>query len=393
VTQGMIGDDHPVRRAAQRFVLVVGAGALGAAVCSTGVRYAGPEDDEALRLRNAPTPAAREIGPAETEALTLLRRAAAAQSVTSYEGRKLFGSWSTVGSESVLAEVGHEPGRGTWLRVTSAGARGDADREQIADGAGDLDEQALALLTDQYTLKVGERRRCIGRPATVVEATPIGGRQVAGRFWIDDDSGLLLRRELYDATGRTVRSSSFLDLDVTAPATGPRRGLPASYNNGVKVPRQRSAEREADASLLGEATLDRMRREGWVLPEVLPAGMVLYRARAVDVPGDEKAVHLTYSDGLFSASLFAQRGRLDTSALRGFRPDKVGNVAVHSRNGLYRQLVWAGGDTVYTLVSDAPDTELKQVIGALPHDTPGSGLRARVGRGIDRMGSWINPFA
>jgi hypothetical protein len=66
---------------------------------------------------------------------------------------------------------------------------------------------------------------------------------------------------------------------------------------------------------------------------------------------------------------------------------------VYTRSGLYRQVVWAAGDTVYTVVSDTPDTKFMQVVGALPHDEPGAGMRSRMVRGIERMGSWINPFA
>jgi sigma-E factor negative regulatory protein RseB len=390
----MIGDDHPVKRAAQRFVLVVGAGALGAAVCSTGVRYAGPDDDETLRtLRTGSVPSAREITPDEAAALTVLRRAAAAEKATSYEGQKVFGSWSAAGGESVLAEVGHTPGRGTWVRVASASGHSPRrrDRAEIADAGGDLDPQALALLTDQYRLQIAEPGRCIGRKATVVEATPIGGDRVAGRFWVDDDSGLLLRRELYDANGHAVRSTVFLDLRVDEASADPQRTVPATFGEApARIPSPRSTRSER---LLDESELIALRTEGWILPDVLPGGLLLYRARAVDVHDGEDAVHLTYSDGLFSLSLFAQRGRLDASALHGFEADELGGAAVYRRSGLYRQVVWASDDTVYTLVSDAPDDELAQVVGVLPHDKPGAGLRARVGRGIDRMGSWINPFA
>lgn len=394
MTRVLIGDDHPVRRAAQRFVLVIGAGALGAAVCSTGVRYAGPDEDEALRaaLRDAnpPAPSSRQIGAAEAEALTLLRQAAAAESATSYQGRKLYGSWSASGGESVLADVRHIAGRSTLLTVTSAGTPGGrGDAEEIADAGGDLDPEALARLTDRYALRIAEEDRCIGRPTTVVEATELAGGRVAGRFWIDNDSGLLLRRELYDESGRTVRATEVLDLSVEKRSehlAGPRSTATVQLESERAPAKAKQSDR-----LLGPGALADLRKDGWVLPAALPAGLVLYRARWVDTHGG-RAVHLTYSDGLFAVSLFAQRGRLDSSELRGFTPAKVGGAIVHSRPGLYRQLVWGGGNHVYTLVSDAPDAELEQVVGALPHSEPTTGMLSRVGRGIDRMGSWINPF-
>ncbi len=386
-------NDHSFRRAAQRFVLVVGVGALGAAVCSTGARYAGPDEKilGSLRTGAATTPESRPVDKAEAAALDLLRRAAMAETATTYEGRKLLGSWSASGGDSVLVDVRHEPGRGTRLRVASAGIDDDGSQTgdgEVEDASGDLDQHALALLTDQYSLRIGEPIRCLGRAATVVEATPIEGGAVAGRFWIDNESGLLLRRELYDGHGHTVRTSAFLDLDVTAAPVAPVHTRSTSVGQ-TKVPAE--TDQRGDG-VLDDAALDRLRNDGWLLPAALPGGLVLYRARTVEVSGGGQAVQLTYSDGLFALSLFTQRGRLDTSALRGFTTKKVGGAEVQTRSGLYRQVVWAGGDTVYTVVSDAPDAELEQVVKALPHSEPSSTVRSRMGRGIDRMGSWINPF-
>jgi len=347
-----------------------------------------------LRAGASTVPSARPVDGAEAAALTLLRRAAAAETATSYRGRKLFGSWSASGGESVLADVRHEPGQGTRLRITSAGGPTGRDKsggeEEIAEAGGELDQQALALLTDQYSLRIGDSTRCAGRAATVVEATPIDGGVVAGRFWVDDDSGLLLRRELYDDSGQTVRSTAFLDLDVTTAPVAPLLTRPSGGYSAPGVEADPPAGR--DGKLLDDAALDRLRADGWVLPDALPTGLVLYRARVVEVDGGGQAVQLTYSDGLFAASLFTQRGRLDTSALRGFTPTKLGGAVVYSRSGLYRQLVWVGGEIVFTLVSDAPDARLEQIVRVLPHTEPSSTMRSRIGRGIDRMGSWINPF-
>jgi sigma-E factor negative regulatory protein RseB len=385
-------NDHSFRRAAQRFVLVVGAGALGAAVCSTGARYAGPDEETLGSLRTGPatTHSSRPVEVAEAEALKLLSRAALAETATTYQGRKLLGSWSASGDESVLVDVAHVAGHGSRLRVSSAGIESETGDQEVADASGELDQHALVLLTDQYSLRIGTSDRCLGRAATVVEATPVDGGGVAGRFWIDDASGLLLRRELYDTGGHTVRTTAFLDLEVTAAPVAPLR----TQSTLAAAPRTDSAAppARADDGALNAAALDRLRDDGWVLPNALPAGMVLYRARAVEVPGGGQAVQLTYSDGLFALSLFTQRGRLDTSKLRNFTPTTVGGARVQSRTGLYRQVVWAGGDTVYTLVTDAPDADLEQIVKVLPHAEPSTTMRSRIGRGIDRMGSWINPF-
>ena len=78
---------------------------------------------------------------------------------------------------------------------------------------------AVALLTRYYSLRMGTADRVAGRETDVVEAVRPGadGRVVA-RFWLDRESGVVLRREVYDAAGRAVRVSAFTDVRLTAGA-------------------------------------------------------------------------------------------------------------------------------------------------------------------------------
>jgi negative regulator of sigma E activity len=397
---------RPVLRAAQRFILVVGVGALGAAVCATVILVAGVGDKQGVRTvpkGNAPAPTPRPLSAAETAAVALLRNAAAAAAALHYRGKKLFGSWTSTGDTSVLADVEHIPGRGTWVSVTSAGGgnrvhprpgRGESPEGELTeDGLERPGPEALGALTNHYTVRAGGPVPCAGRLATVIEATGITRARVAGRFWIDRETGILLRHELYDSAGRQIRVIAFLDLTVERagrPAPGPGQPVASEVPRAQRTPPARK-KRSSLRQLLGQSDLARLRRSGWVVPETLPGGLQLYRAHQVQAGGGQ-TVQLTYSDGLFTASLFAQRGRLERSSLRGFAQTRIGDVVVHSRPGLYRQLVWAGGDTVYTLVTDVPDAAVGEIVAMLPHSTGEPDLLSRVGRGIDRMGSWINPF-
>ncbi|HEU0130187.1 MAG TPA: hypothetical protein VFQ85_04255, partial [Mycobacteriales bacterium] len=58
-----------------------------------------------------------------------------------------------------------------------------------------------------------------------------------------------------------------------------------------------------------------------------------------------------------------------------------------------RRVVWSGGGTVFTVVADAPAAALEDLVAALPHGDPGPGLGTRLGHGLARVGSWLNPFA
>jgi len=380
--------DHPVLRAARRVALVVGAGALGAAVCSAGVRMTGPgsEQDLPLQLAGAALSSPRTLGPAEERALGLLRRASTAERTLSYSGLKYLSGHSSSGATAVVLEVRHRAGVGTWLRTSGAG---EPAEERVAPGgpAGllvgeesrpDLEPGALGTLTRRYTLSTAGTVACAGRWSTVVEAHDLATRRLAARFWVDDASGLLLRRELYDEERRTVRTTAFVQLVVGAAAVPP--GAEPSPVPGPPGGR-----------LVGATELERLRGAGWHLPAVLPGGLELHTARRMTM-GSRTVLHLAYSDGLFSASVFAERGRLDAARLHGFRAERLAGTQAWTRSGLTRSTVWAGGGTVWTLVTDAPDRRVERVLAAMPRAAAEDDTLARVGRGIGRVGSWANPF-
>lgn len=380
--------DRSVLRAARQVALVVGAGALGAALCSTGVRMSGPGSEQTLPLQPAggaaqSTP--RVLDDAERRALDVLRRASVAERTLSYSGTKYLSGHSSSGNTAVMAELRHRPGVGTWVRTSGAGEPAPEDRPGAGVGrlvgpesSSDLEPRALAALTGRYALALAGTSVCAGRRATVVEARDLGSRQVAARFWVADDSGLLLRRELYDEERRTVRATAFVDLTVgpAAAAPGPEPSTPSGRPAG---------------RLLGAGDLDRLRADGWHLPTELPGGLVLHAAKRMTMAG-QTVVQLSFSDGLFTASLFAQHGRLDAGRLTGFRPERLAGTEAWTRPGLYRQTVWTGGGTVWTLVTDAPDQRVERLVSSLPRTAPDEAMLSRVGRGIGRVGSWANPF-
>jgi sigma-E factor negative regulatory protein RseB len=230
----------------------------------------------------------------------------------------------------------------------------------------------LARLSASYALSVTGPGRCTGRSASVVEARRDGG-QVAGRFWVDRETGMLLRREVFDADGKRVRSSAFVDLDIRAAAT-PAPALAMATRSGAQRP--------------SGLAVQRLRADGWLVPEALPEGFRLFETRR---NGD--VLHLAYTDGLSTLSLFAQDGELGTGPMEGFTPERVGGRPVWVRQEAPERVVWSGGNRVWTLVSDAPEDAVRAAVRALPRDeAQGEGLRSRLGRGLSRLGGMLNPF-
>lgn len=361
-------------RNARVFALVVGAGALGGIAMPALVagELPGPgagtaARSAALTLPAAPAPSTAPVGPAELRAVNLLRRAAVAGRDHAYSGTQFVTSWSAAGTSSVIVNLQHLPGRGVLVRLSGARASDTVDDPVAAA----LDPRALAVLERHYSLSVAQHTSpCAGRTAQVVEARPRGGSGLAGRFWLDQLTGLVLRRELYDRRGRTVLAAAYVDVEMSVPRpwTGPSK-IPAGGTGSAL-----SADQVAD-----------LRGAGWQVPERLAAGLELFDAHRRD-----GVLHLSYTDGLFALSMFSQPGRLDPQSIKGWQPVRLAGTAAWTRPGLSRRVVWSGGGWVHTAVADAPDSVVAAAVGAFaagPHES----FRHRIGRGLHRMGSWLDP--
>jgi len=326
----------------------------------------------------------------DTAAVRLLRQAAGAADATAYSGVQYLSSWGSDGaSTSVVIEVTHVPGKGSMVQVRPTPGSGgiqvyENDQGDRAQGMGGQNlaggrAQALALLERKYDVELAAREDVAGRPADVVEVRRPDG-SLAARLWLDAATKMLVRREITDGRGRMTRASAFVELRVG------RSGLPPTPSDESPVQAARPWDRR-----LEPADLARLRDRGWAVPRTLPGGLELYDARSGDDGGE--VVHLSFSDGLSTVSLFEQKGRLDARQLASWRRQNIGGTRVYVRDTLPRRVVWASGGKVYTVLADAPEDTVDSVIGQLPHSTPRSGVLPRLSRGLARVGSWLNPFS
>jgi sigma-E factor negative regulatory protein RseB len=339
-------------------LLVAGAGTLLAGLPAGAAAGTHPE----------PTPSGSAAN--ESRALGLLSAASRAGRSRSYTGTQYVAAWRVGRADSSIADVRHTAAEGSVVEVRPT-AGGDVDPSVTPTA--DLDSRLVQLLAAHYVLSVAGPSSCVGRPVQVVEARHPGDGVVAGRFWVDDATSLLLRRETFDGSGRLVRSSAFTFLDVGGAALDV---LPAAT---------RSDQLDATA-------IDALRRDGWQIPAALAGDLELYDARMRTHDG-ERVLHLSYSDGLMTMSLFAQRGRLGGTKLAGFTRQQVRGAPVWVRPSTPERVVWGGGGRVFTLLSDAPPEAVTAAVVVLPHERPAkTGLLARLGRGLARLGSWLNPF-
>jgi sigma-E factor negative regulatory protein RseB len=339
----------------------------------------------------ASLPAARTPS-ADPAATKLLAKASHAPTYVTYRGEQYIFASTALGSTGLLAEVTHEPGTGTTVhtRGTPTAPAGttfltaDETKPALLRGA-----TTLTLLGEHYDLSMGRPGTVAGRDADVVVATSPGAQHATAKFWIDRATGLVLRREVYDERGRVTRASAFVDIAVGAAAVTRHSGDYGSSGTATKSGAHWSRP-YAWRTALDRTALTRMRTKGWSCPEWLDTSLQLVDARRGDGDYDD-IVHLSYSDGLASVSVFEQRGRL-AAHLAGYQKQSIRGHRVYVRDGVPQKLVWSTGGTVFTVVADATPRTVGDVVAALPHAADDRGGLHRLGRGLDRVASWFNPF-
>lgn len=304
-------------------------------------------------------------------ALSLLEAAARATRTRAWSGTQHVVSLATGERRVTETHVEHVPGRGSALAASSGAGLLAADV---------LDASLLSVLAQTYDLAVLAETTCGGRAARVVEARRpgvTGPSGVAGRFWLDQATDLVLRRDVVGSDGALLRSSELVDLRV-----GPPTAQVAVQETAGTAMRPRGARLSPDA-------LEVLRGQGWPVQRTLPGGMALFDARLLD----DQVLQLSYSDGLSTLSLFGQRGELPPTTTGVVRSVGGGNVWLTP--GEPGRVVWSEHGRTWTLVSEAPADVVDAIVAVLPHSSSRvtqDGVGPRVWRGMARVGAWMNPF-
>ncbi|TDQ54746.1 sigma-E factor regulatory protein RseB domain-containing protein [Actinorugispora endophytica] len=307
------------------------------------------------------------------DGMDVLRRAARVGEDLSYQGTWSVSWWDEDESGTALVDVVHRPGVGTLVGPAAGQAPGAKGYLMGADTWTGPDDVLLDLMEGNFWVRAEESEEVSDRTAVLVEARRDSGL-TAARFWVDEETGLLLRSETYDLDGALTRSNVFLsvrfgvDDEPVAPSGTAPGGMP--WGNE-----------------LDEADLAGLRSDGWPLPERLHQGFALVEARSTG-SGEGRVAHLTYSDGICLVSVFVQHGSLGEGALSGLRAVEEDGAVVHVGEGGQHQRVWEADGFVYTVLADAPKGVVAASLTGLPAPD-GTGFWARVGRGFGRLGTWI----
>jgi sigma-E factor negative regulatory protein RseB len=194
-----------------------------------------------------------------------------------------------------------------------------------------------------WKLALAKGPEVAGRSTNVVTATDPKTRTARLKVYVDRDTGVMLRREVLDPRGKTVRSVGFVEVKKLG---GTRSQPPAKPKTENKA-----GEKVAAPVKLVDVP------KGYVAPPKIGSRYVLVGRYL----RDDGTVQLYYSDGLFGISLFEQRGSLDWNGL----PRGGGGVRVGDEQGRNYAvaggtvLVWEHNDLTLTAISDITQGDLQ----------------------------------
>jgi hypothetical protein len=246
-------------------------------------------------------------------------------------------------------------------------------------GAPDDLEQRLATLARNYEVDVEQLEDVMARPCTVVAFQRRGDGTVRERLWVDEDSGLPLRRETFAPDGELVRLGTFLTLDLEPEFDDASRG-------------EALEERTQGVMPVDEAELDALRKAGWIVPETLPGGYEVMGAFAVAAEGTQP-LQVVYGDGLYTVSVFQQAGAADWESLPPDRRlvEDLPGVVYEWPGALPLRWVWSVDGRTWSLVGDAPPDDLRAIAEVLPR-AEGAGVLDRLRRGFSRLWSGVSEW-
>lgn len=328
----------------------------------------------------------------------VLERAAEAARDTPYQGETLL-----LGRDGKHARMTKVRVRNTPEHGLEVGAAEGLNVRITANGGGLYDggEQLVAPLPpvdfgggddfgrlgSKYDLVFARADRVMDRPCTMLEIRRRADGALRERLWVDDESGLLVRRETFEGGDEPVRLATYLSLDLDPEQrSGPHAPAEAAEASELLVPEGQGME------ALDERGLAALRESGWTVPGGLPDGYAPLGAYAVDA-GTSQPLQLVFGDGLYVVSVFQQQGRPDWSSLPpgAQRVEALDFPAYEWPGAVPHRLVWEAEGRTFTLVSDAPAVDLVRIAEALPQPQV-PGVLERLGRGLGRLLSFVTPW-
>ncbi|MGI8459244.1 MAG: zf-HC2 domain-containing protein [Propionibacteriaceae bacterium] len=302
----------------------------------------------------------------EAAALAELTRAASADGQLSYRGEQQVEVAVPGGSLAAEVDIVSTPDHGSDVDVrTTAGTTLVRARVPAPTSSRGGSSSTLDLVAAGFALTGSTDASLLNRRAAVIDARSPSG-QLAARWWVDTSTGLLLRQEVY-ADGELQLAAGFTELKLDAGSTG---------EHG---PAQLAVSQTTASMLLSSAAP--LVTLGWSCQDTLN-GLSLVRLRS-DSATSPTMLHMVYSDGLRTVSVFERKGEL-TGAPSGssWSPELKAYVSP----GFPATASWQSGGAVFTVMTDASPDLVTAAVHSLPHEPlPRATTMARIVAGWSRI--------
>jgi hypothetical protein len=142
--------------------------------------------------------------------------------------------------------------------------------------------------------------------------------------------------------------------------------------------------------LTDSAVLDWARSAGWTCPDALPEGYDITAVRVSGEDADVLEVDLAGPHG--RVVLTEQRGQLDVPSLGPVEQRTIDGRTLYVVSRHPWHAVWQADDTVVSIVSDAPEDRVVDVVESFPVAGYDDGIPARLTRGWDTVtGALVHP--
>lgn len=220
------------------------------------------------------------------------------------------------------------------------------DSQSVFVGERRLNNHLLARLsknfqefTNQYHFDIDGDGRVAGRETTIVAIRPKDDYRYGYRFWIDNDSNLLLKLDLMDSSKQVLEQLMFVEINVNSEI--PEEMLKPAIDGKSFTWHKGNDETGNKANA---------KQAGWQINN-LPYGFTIRDRSKQKMPDSDSLVdYLFVSDGLATISVYIEKFGVENKGYVG--SSRVGAVSI------YGSLM---EDYHVTVVGEAPQSTVKMI--------------------------------
>jgi sigma-E factor negative regulatory protein RseB len=213
----------------------------------------------------------------------------------------------------------------------------------------------IEQLARYYSMSKLEDSRIAGRPALVIDLIPNDPYRYGYRYWIDNETGMLLRCDLKDENSIVVEHMMFTSLEYLDQVPTPSVDL-----SRLQDYKQQFVDETGDEMQLSEVSWKvNNLPEGFVLTQSIKRKHKLAADSGTGASNRHDLIHLVYSDGLASVSVFIETSQADQKHLSG--PASMGAVNAFGQ---------AVDDYYVTVVGEVPENTVRRIAQSLVRIAP-----------------------